>query len=616
MQQEIPKIKHMLARVRYRIRFQSTVDALSLSAIPAMLFLLVGLVYLQMDFAVKWAYILIASSILVVCVGVLLGLLWPIPTARVTRLVDKKQKTHDRFSIALSLFANVSPTVFALAAIRDAEKSAARVNPKHVVQFRRPPGFSAVLVLSMAFAFVPFIEPLAGMLPVHKVSKKQKKTDLLKLSKEELALYREKEKTRKWLQETQDKSIKKQLEKLERLWDALQKGTLSRQAFYKQLAKLQLALKKASEKGKGSAELQKIVNKILNTIKKNKKNPSLKKALKGYKTTPKSKPPKTAKNNSSKMANKLSHLLRKLASTSPQLGRHFTKIARSVRKKSVLPWKRKNKPSKKGHSTKTKKLIQKLKSLLNQLRRQKSLNHLRDQLDRMRLALDQKRIGGKQRSLQLKRFMARAKGQPLKKPGKSPKLGKTSRTQYPNTSQRPSTSRTPSGKISKGTKQPNITGTAPKIRPDRFPRMPKDPGRRPGKSPKMGRLKLPGGTCNKPGNKPGGRKSGLGNGLRVPGRKPGGNKAGKQVDMRLSKKSLSTYRRVDHHDSRLTGKKGKGPSRSQVILDASSSGFAKRSYRKVFQSYFGITNEDMVDKKVPRTYREMVRRYFIMIKPR
>jgi len=72
----------------------------------------------------------------------------------------------------------------------------------------------------------------------------------------------------------------------------------------------------------------------------------------------------------------------------------------------------------------------------------------------------------------------------------------------------------------------------------------------------------------------------------------------------------------DYKDENLTGKKGAGPSRSMVILDSSSEGFSRRSYRKVFKAYYGITNEDLRNKKVPSTHSQMVKRYFKMIRPR
>lgn len=98
-----------------------------------------------------------------------------------------------------------------------------------------------------------------------------------------------------------------------------------------------------------------------------------------------------------------------------------------------------------------------------------------------------------------------------------------------------------------------------------------------------------------------GGKGGKGWGVGSPNLKPG--KAHKSIAK-------------DFKEEQLTGKKNAGPSRSQVIMGASSKGFASRSYRKVYGAYRNITEEVLSQKKVPYDYRRFVKRYFQIIKPR
>jgi hypothetical protein len=71
-----------------------------------------------------------------------------------------------------------------------------------------------------------------------------------------------------------------------------------------------------------------------------------------------------------------------------------------------------------------------------------------------------------------------------------------------------------------------------------------------------------------------------------------------------------------HEDSRLAGTPGKGPTRSEVILDAADRGFVTSSYRKVYSDYRSHAEDVLEREEIPPGYRFYVRRYFQLIRPR
>jgi len=69
-------------------------------------------------------------------------------------------------------------------------------------------------------------------------------------------------------------------------------------------------------------------------------------------------------------------------------------------------------------------------------------------------------------------------------------------------------------------------------------------------------------------------------------------------------------------DTRVQGQQGKGPSRSEVIHESSRRGFASETYRKVHAEY-GRHAQSVIERdEIPGGYRFYVRRYFQLIRPR
>ena len=98
-----------------------------------------------------------------------------------------------------------------------------------------------------------------------------------------------------------------------------------------------------------------------------------------------------------------------------------------------------------------------------------------------------------------------------------------------------------------------------------------------------------------------------------PGRDPGDG-IGDQHDPNL----MGDATRLDgqRHETRVQGKDGAGPSRSQTILGSAEKGFASTSYKRVYGDYTAVVEEVMSKEKVPPGYRFYVKRYFQLIKPR
>lgn len=111
-------------------------------------------------------------------------------------------------------------------------------------------------------------------------------------------------------------------------------------------------------------------------------------------------------------------------------------------------------------------------------------------------------------------------------------------------------------------------------------------------------------------------------GLRPPGPmgqgsgrdRPGADGIGREHDPNL----LGDPRRLDVRlrSTRVVGKEGAGPTRSETILGSAERGFASAPYRKVYQDYTAVAEEVMSRERVPPGYRFYVKRYFQLIKPR
>ena len=121
-----------------------------------------------------------------------------------------------------------------------------------------------------------------------------------------------------------------------------------------------------------------------------------------------------------------------------------------------------------------------------------------------------------------------------------------------------------------------------------------------------------------PGLGTGSRGPGSGQGQEAPGgpgsQQPGADRPGTSHDPNLQgdPTQLDSKRRL----TRVYGKEGAGPTRSETILGAAEKGFASQPYRRVYGDYTAVSERAMTQQRVPPGYRFYVKRYFQMIKPR
>jgi hypothetical protein len=108
------------------------------------------------------------------------------------------------------------------------------------------------------------------------------------------------------------------------------------------------------------------------------------------------------------------------------------------------------------------------------------------------------------------------------------------------------------------------------------------------------------------------QKGPSGDGNQLPGDK--GDGIGSEHDPNLM--GDATRLASERHDTRVQGKEGAGPSRSQTILGSAQKGFASTSYKRVYGDYTAVVEEVMSKEKVPPGYRFYIKRYFQLIKPR
>jgi hypothetical protein len=124
---------------------------------------------------------------------------------------------------------------------------------------------------------------------------------------------------------------------------------------------------------------------------------------------------------------------------------------------------------------------------------------------------------------------------------------------------------------------------------------------------------MPGGSGNAQlelpgmGQRPQGQQGGEGGGGVGPGAGTGHD--GQMLDQ--ATQIDSTRRNI-----RVQGEESQGPTRSEVILSAADRGFAQRGYREVYTDYESHAEEVLETDEIPPGYRFYLRRYFQLIRPR
>jgi hypothetical protein len=85
---------------------------------------------------------------------------------------------------------------------------------------------------------------------------------------------------------------------------------------------------------------------------------------------------------------------------------------------------------------------------------------------------------------------------------------------------------------------------------------------------------------------------------------------------RVAKGQQPTRLASDRVDTQINGAPGQGPTRSEVIREAGSHGFASSAYQRVHGDYERHAEAVLERDRIPGGYRFYVRRYFQLIRPR
>ncbi len=101
------------------------------------------------------------------------------------------------------------------------------------------------------------------------------------------------------------------------------------------------------------------------------------------------------------------------------------------------------------------------------------------------------------------------------------------------------------------------------------------------------------------------RGGGSGQGGQGAGRGQGGDRP------QAAKKRLGVAR-----TERVKGIDNKGPTVKQVFVDAAKKGFAKKGWRKVYAEYSEVAEDMIAREGLPVGRKQLVRRYFELIRPR
>jgi hypothetical protein len=622
----IVRIETLIRRFRWRLKLQRATRYLVLSlavstSIVALALLLVK--FRMLPFATVWASA--GTGLVLVILAVLTGLAWRINDVLAAAQLDEAGELHSRLSNATAFQRETNPTPMMRLAIADALSVVDKANPAKAAPWTWPPRLA---FLCLAFVLlgssvltdipVPTMEgqrpaPLVLAQPAIKPMTTLRKEDKKRLKQELEELERQEAKTG-------DPKLKSWIAKLNQLIRDLAAGKITPKEAFARLAGLQ----KAKEKWKKEVTrgLEKVTQKIKQAARAKKKTH---KALKDLKNALKDARLKAAAKAFENLANKMKKgdLTRK---DKRRIGKDLKKIAQALKserkrqmerlKKERRRLKRKEKKLKTRLSKRDRRRLKRNQRQLDRLSRQAAQRSQAERtLDRLQRHMDQAaedlmRRLAKQQDNKMSRKQMKQAAEMLKR------LAKQEQGQR--------TMRIAEGKLVDMKEMMRRAGKEGK-------------GGKGGKGSKLDRFFVKAGGKKGPGGKsPGGKdmallkKGGKGGGMLLlkkngAGGKPMGGKnggQGKQPGEGIGKGhnpnvlGKSSRLKAKHREDFVSGRKGKGESKSKVVFASAKKGFASRAYRKVHQDYRGVVEKTMHRQKIPAGKRRYVRRYFDLIRPR
>ncbi|HEX8952160.1 MAG TPA: hypothetical protein VF945_09970 [Polyangia bacterium] len=621
------RLHHPLVRVRRRLRMQAALEGGAAAAVVAAALLLVG-VYLWRLHALGGRGLLAVglTAAGVVLAGVVARAIARIPLDRAALQIDATHGLHDRVRSALAFTAEPAPTPFMQAAVADAEEAAHKIDARRAAPLVRPEALTPAAILVGVTALVALLHFPTGS---HALPDAPRPPHLVvdrSLLDPEVQAARALEAAAK---EAGDVDGQQLANELNRLLTQIDAEELTRKQAFDKLAELENKYLHADDGEleylkdklrKAGAELGK--SKLLEETGKSLKDDDVEKARKE---------------------------LEKLAAEAEKIDAKWDKRQREEAAKALEQAAKQTEQDQKdkARADEEKRLREEERQLRKQLAEKPNDAELQRRLERnqrelQRLEREKQERAAEQRQLQrLQRELEKAAEQLRQKlsPEALKQLAQQMRQMENEISKLSSQSRAQmqiaeikevlrrAGQSSSGAG--NKQGMAQKDGKGKQQRGRNGQGgrgeelrefdqRAGGKDPSVmllggdgkdsdSRLLLPlpmGPNGNQPGQNGDGKD---------PGRDPGDG-IGDQHDPNLM--GDATRMNAQRHETRVQGKDGAGPSRSQTILGSAEKGFASTGYKRVYGDYTAVVEEVMSKEKVPPGYRFYVKRYFQLIKPR
>lgn len=615
-----------LGRVRRRLRMQAALDGGALAAVVAGTLLLVG-VYLWRLHALSGRALLAVglTAAGVVLAGVVARAIARIPLDRAALQIDQSHRLHDRVRSALAFAAEPEPTPFMQAAMADAEEAAPQIDARRAAPLTRPEALTPAAILVGVTGIVALLHFPTRAHVVPEAPRPPRLVVDRTLLDPEVQAARALEAAAK---QAGDADGQKLAEALNQLLTQIDAEELTRKQAFDKLAELENKYLKADD-----GELEALEQKLRKAGLELSKSKLLE---------------ETGKSLEEDDVEKARQELEKLAAAAEKIDTKWDKQQRDEAAKAMEEAARKLDEEKqdKARADEEKRLREEERQLRKQLAEKPNDQELQRRLERnqrelQRLEREQQERAEQQRQLQrLQRELEKAAEQLRQKmsPEALKQLAQQMRQMENQISKLSSQSRAQmqiaeikevlrrAGRSSSGQgQQQGMAQKDGKGHPQRGngkggkgEQLREFDQRAGGKEPSVmllggdgkqsdTRLLLPL-PMGPNGNQPGPQGDG-----KDPGRDPGDG-IGDQHDPTLM--GDATRLNGQRHETRVQGKDGAGPSRSQTILGSAEKGFASTSYKRVYGDYTAVVEEVMSKEKVPPGYRFYVKRYFQMIKPR
>jgi hypothetical protein len=632
----------LLARVRRRQRWQAALDGAARAAVLAAALELVGVYLLRLRLLPARGFAVVtAAAILLIALNALYRAIRRIPLDRAALAVDRSHQLHDRLRSALSFAALAEPTEFMRAAIADAERAAAGVDVRRAAPLSRPHALGPAAIVAAVAGVVALLHfPTRTALVIAPPRPPRLVVDRGALEPEERAAAE----LAAEAQKSGDKDMEELAKELNQLMSAIDDSELTRKEAFDKLAELEKKFLGAPD-----GELQELKQKL----KKAGSELSKSKLLAETGEALKKEDLERAKKELEKLAAEAEKAAREPKPDKKFDEQQRQEAARALEQAARDEEQRKKEREEEKREQQLKEEERRLKKQLAEKPNDEELQRRlqRNQRELERLEREKQERAERQRELKrLQRELEKAAEQLRQKlspqalqqlakqmqqmQDEMRKLGNQSRGQMQiaeikEVLRRVGRSQSGQGQGQSGDGQDGKSGQQAQAQngkgkngkgkngKDQKNELLRDFDQRAGgqksnlmvlgeKGEDGQQLLLPLPLGNGDAPKP------MGNGGDLPGHE--GDGIGDQHDPNLM--GDATKLGGKRHETRVEGKEGAGPSRSQTILGSADKGFASTRYKQVYGDYTAVVEEVMSKDRVPQGYRYYVKRYFQLIKPR